>query len=114
MCYSQLTLHNRLACKRPQVYLSLAEAVVAHPAVGELVVAKCRSAEAAFGALGAVGDDLGVAVLASETALMAISDFVQMYNGPMSDEQLHNFVRSRFDPLLVVARATHPAGDERT
>ena len=33
MCYGPATLHNRLACERPLVYLSIANAAADHPAV---------------------------------------------------------------------------------
>jgi len=33
MCYGPTTLHNRLACERPLVYLNIANAAADHPAV---------------------------------------------------------------------------------
>jgi hypothetical protein len=71
MCFGPTTLHNRLACERPQVYLAIAEAAVEHPAVRELLDAQYRSTEAAFGALSAVGDDLLATLDAARAAPQA-------------------------------------------
>lgn len=58
MCFSPPGLHNRLACHRAGVYMSIAEAALEHPAVGEIIGVQQRSSDAAFGALGAVADEL--------------------------------------------------------
>jgi hypothetical protein len=44
----------------------------------------------------------------SEPLTAVVADFIRMYNGPMSEEQLHTFVRKRLEPALDAAR---PSGD---
>lgn len=48
MCYGPATLHNRLACERPQVYLALAESVAAHPAVVAIRAESTASVETRY------------------------------------------------------------------
>jgi hypothetical protein len=62
MCYAPETMHNRLACERPNVYFALADAALAHPAFREELAVVSRDQKALVGALDAMGDELAAAL----------------------------------------------------